>query len=184
MSNGESSYRRFLAGDETGIVEIIRDYKDGLILYINCIVGDLYTAEDLTEETFIKLYVKKPSFSGKSSFKTWLYSIGRHTAVDYIRRHSRIKTSILEDAQYVSDKKDIESIHIKNEDMISVHHALSNIKPEYSQVIYLVYFEGFDNTEAAKIMKKTNKQIRDLLYNAKKALKNELEKEGFVYEGL
>lgn len=37
MNNGEGSYRRFLSGDKDALIEIIRDYKDGLILYINSI---------------------------------------------------------------------------------------------------------------------------------------------------
>ena len=47
MERGTDSYRRFLAGDENGLVEIIRDYKDGLILYRNSFVNHVYTAEDL-----------------------------------------------------------------------------------------------------------------------------------------
>ena len=44
MDNGASSYRRFLDGDDEGIVEIIRDYKDGLILYLNGFTQDISTA--------------------------------------------------------------------------------------------------------------------------------------------
>ena len=50
MDNGASSYRRFLDGDDEGIVEIIRDYKDGLILYLNGFTQDISTAEELMEE--------------------------------------------------------------------------------------------------------------------------------------
>ena len=64
MDNGASSYRRFLDGDDTGIVEIIRDYKDGLILYLNGITGNIHTAEEIMEDTFVKLVTKKPRFSG------------------------------------------------------------------------------------------------------------------------
>ena len=71
------SYRRYLEGDDEGMVEVIRDHKDGLTLYLAGIVGNIFTAEELTEETFFKLVVKKPRFAGKSSFKTWLYAIGR-----------------------------------------------------------------------------------------------------------
>ena len=52
MDNGASSYRRFLDGDENGIVEIIRDYKDGLIFYLNGFTQNIYVAEELAEETF------------------------------------------------------------------------------------------------------------------------------------
>lgn len=50
MDNGASSYRRFLEGDDSGIVEIIRDYKDGLILFLNRYVNNIHTAEELAEE--------------------------------------------------------------------------------------------------------------------------------------
>ena len=75
MDNGASSYRRFLGGDENGIVEIIRDYKDGLILYLNGFTQNICIAEELMEETFVKIVVKKPKFSARYSFKTWLYNI-------------------------------------------------------------------------------------------------------------
>ena len=89
MDNGASSYRRFLEGDENGIVEIIRDYKDGLILYLNGFTLNVCIAEELMEETFVKLVVKKPKFSARYSFKTWLYTIGRNVAIDYLRRNSK-----------------------------------------------------------------------------------------------
>ena len=68
MENGASSYRRFLEGDESGIVDIIRDYKDGLMLYMNQFVKNIHIAEDLTEDCFVRLVVKRPKFKGKSSF--------------------------------------------------------------------------------------------------------------------
>ena len=76
MDNGASSYRRFLDGDDNGFVEIVRDYKDGLILFLDSFVSNLSIAEDLAEDTFVKLGINKPHFSGKSSFKTWLYAVG------------------------------------------------------------------------------------------------------------
>ena len=54
MDNGASSYRRFLDGDENGLVEIIRDYKDGLIFYLNGFTQNIYVAEELAEERGIR----------------------------------------------------------------------------------------------------------------------------------
>lgn len=93
MDNGASSYRRFLEGDEDGFIEIVRDYKDGLMLYINSFTNNIHIAEELTEETFVKLALKKPRDSKKSSFKTWLYTIGRNTAIDYLRKNSKLQKS-------------------------------------------------------------------------------------------
>ncbi len=182
-ANGAECYRRFLDGDEDGIVEIIRDYKDGLILYLNGIVGNIHTAEDVMEETFVKLVVKKPRYSEKFSFKTWLYTIGRNAALDHLRHNSK-KSDTPVDELEIADKENLELSYIKEEQKIMVHHALANLKADYRQVLYLSFFEELSNEETAAVMRKSKRQVENLLYRAKLSLKNELEKEGFVYEGL
>ena len=185
MDSGADSYRRFLNGDEDGIVEIIRDYKDGLMLYLNKYVQNIHVAEELTEDTFVKVVVKRPRFSGKSSFKTWLYAIGRNVAVDHLRRISRITIVPLDNVPISDgDERDIELCYITNERKILIHRMLERINPEYRKVIYLAYFEDFKNEQIAYIMKKSKKQTENLIYRAKTALRSELMKEGFVYEEL
>lgn len=184
MDNGAVSYHRFLDGDDNGIVEIIENYKDGLILYLNGFAGNIQTAEEWMEEVFVKLVIKKPRFMGKCSFKTWLYTIGRNVALDALRRRSRFSEVALDDS--LSDGADeevnLERAYLRQERKIVVHRALRNIKSEYRQVLYLLFFEQFDNGEIAQIMKKSKRQIENLIYRAKMSLKSELEREGFIYE--
>ena len=90
----------------------------------------------------------------------------------------------MESQEYLADEENIESEYIKSEQKRLVHQALHNLKLEYRQVLYLTYFKGFSKTEAALIMKKNERQIKDLLFNSKKALKTELERRGFEYEEL
>ncbi len=183
MDSGVSSYRRFLDGDDKGIVEIVRDYKDGLILFLNGYVRNIHTAEELAEDTFFRIMIKKPRFSERSSFKSWLYGIGRNVAVDHIRKSRKSAAISAEDAEnYLSDEYDLERSYIKEEQRISVHRALKKLPQDYRQIIWLVFFEGLSNEESAAVMKKNSRQIRNLLYRAKLSLKSELEKEGFVYE--
>ena len=185
MDNGASSYRRYLDGDDTGLTDIIRYYKDGLTLYINTYVKNIFVAEELMEEIFFKLAVKKPRFSGKSSFKTWLYAIARNVAVDYLRKNSRLTETPIEVlANYLAEEADVEIEHLKKEQKLLLHRTMARLKAEYFQVLYLVYFEDFSNEEVAKIMKKSKRQIENLIYRAKNTLKAELEKEGFEYENL
>ncbi len=185
MDNGESSYRRFLGGDQNGIAEIIRDYKDGLILYINSFVCDLYTAEELCEDTFVKLMVKKPHYKGNASFKTWLYAIGRNIALDYLK-HSKKKFNLSLEAveELPCDQQDFLSTYLKEEQKLALHRAMSGIKDEYRQALWLTYFEGLSNKETAYIMKKSLHSTETLIYRAKKQLKIQLEKEDFCYEEL
>lgn len=182
MDNGESSYRRFLAGDDEGLHEIICTYRAGLILYLNSFVQNIHTAEDLTEDTFAEIAIKCPKFAAKSSFKTWLYAIARNITAKHLRKHAKLSVVPLESQEYLADEENLESNYIKTEQEHMVHQALHRLKLEYRQVLYLIYFEEFTNAEAALIMKKSSRQVETLLYNAKKALKSEMERSGFDYE--
>lgn len=181
MDNGASKYSCFLNGDNDALVEIIRDYKDGLTYFLGGFVGDLSLAEELMEDTFVRLYVKKPRFSEKSSFKTWLYAIGRNVAREYIRKEKKQKTVPLEDHAELADQTfDPEQSYFQNENRAQLYAAMLRLKPEYRQVLWLQYFEGLRDKEIAQIMKKTPNNISVLLHRAKKALKDELEKEGVL----
>ena len=180
MERGTQSYERFLAGDESGLAEIIQDYSDGLILYLNSFVNQISTAELLAEDTFVRLAVKKPRDRGKGSFRTWLYAIGRNIAIDHLRRQNRHKTVSLEDAaQWQDEQQAIEAAYIREESRIRVHRAMEALKPEYRQVLWLVYFEGFSCREAAGVMGKSVHAAETLAYRARLALKALLEQEGF-----
>ena len=185
MDNGASSYRRFLDGDDEGVVEIIKDYKDGLTLYLNGYVNNIFVAEDLMAETFFKIVVKKPKFTCKYSFKTWLFTIGRNVTIDFIRHNDKILDKPIEDFEnYLFEEESVEKAYLREESKITLHKAIRKLKSEYRQVLYLIYFEGFSNAEAAAAMKKSKHQIENLVYRARMSLKSELDKEGFVYEEL
>ncbi len=185
MDNGASSYRRFLEGDDDGIVQIIKDHKDGLMLYLNSFVQNIHLAEDLTEDTFVKLIARQPRFLGKSTFKTWLYSIGRNTALDHLRKGTKLPTVSAEEAMaLIADEADVAKQYLQTERKLQVHKALKQLNKEYRQVLVLIYFEDFENAQVASILGKSKKQVENLIYRAKLSLKSELKKEGFVYEDL
>lgn len=186
MDNGASSYLRFLDGDENGLAEIIRDYKDGLILYLLGFTKNIHIAEEMMEDTFVKLVVKKPRFSEKYSFKTWLYTIGRNAAIDYLRHSSHKASAPVEDFADILGEEEysLEQAYIREEQKITVHKAINKLGKNYRQVLYLSFFEGMKNAEIAAVMKKSKRQTENLIYRAKQSLKTELEKEGFVYEEL
>ncbi|MGN0480251.1 MAG: RNA polymerase sigma factor [Lachnospiraceae bacterium] len=183
MDNGAGSYRRFLDGDDNGLRELIDEYYDGLVLYLNTYLRNILTAEELAEDVFALLAIRKPKFGGRSGFKTWLYAIGRNTAVDYIRKEAGKNTLSIEawggDA---SGDINVEAEYIAGEDKKLIHRAMSRLKPEYRQALWLVYFENMTGREVAQVMKRTVASVEHLIRRAKAALKREMEKEGFVYE--
>ncbi|NLT08905.1 MAG: sigma-70 family RNA polymerase sigma factor [Ruminococcus sp.] len=184
MDNGASSYRRFRDnGDVSGFDEIFMEYSDGLMLYLLSIVGNIWTAEELTEETFFLIGTKKPKFKEKCSFKTWLYTIGRNIALNYLKKNAKKPTVPFENAQeLISDEEAVEDAYIKKEQQIIVYRAMRKLQPKYQQVLWLIYFEGLSNKEAAKVMKKSVRSTESILYRAKKSLRSQLEMEGVNYE--
>ena len=178
MDNGASSYRRFLDGDEAGLNEIVEMYGDNLMYFINGIVKNIEMAEDLMEDTFMELLIHKHHFRGESSFKTYLFKIGRNKALNALKRN-RIYVEFDDDLE---DLQKLEDTIITNEKNRHVKSAMGKLKDDYATVIHLLYFEDMSYDEIGRVMKKTNKQIKNLAYRARNSLKEILEKEGFSYE--
>lgn len=187
MDNGAVNYERFLQGEKESLVEIIREYKDGLIFYINSIVKDLVQAEELAEDVFVKLAVKKPKDKKNAGFKTLLYTIGRNVAIDYYRKNKKKierEISLDEIGDLGGGGEDALTIYLKNEERKLLHRAMKRLKMEYRMVLWLVYFEGISHREVASIMNKSVHGIDTLVYRARLKLKEELGKEGYIYEEL
>ena len=184
MDNGASSYRRFLAGDDNGLADIIREYRDGHIFYLNGFVNNNHTAEDLAEDVFIKIAAKKPHFKERSSFKTWLYAIGRNEAYGMLRREKIAYVPLDEIPELATVYEAPELRYFGEEKYRALHRCLGRLKSEYHQVLWLYYFEELSAKEIAAIMKKSVPNIDTLLYRARLAVKHELEMEGFDNENL
>lgn len=183
MDKGGECYRRFLAGDKAGLVDLVSLYYDGLVMFLMQIVGIPDVAEDLAEDTFLRLCVKQPNYKNEATFKTWLYTIARNLATDYLRKNKRFITltdSVI--SERVEIKDSVSESFFKNEISVALRKAMCSIKPEYAQVLFLTYFENLSNKETAKILKKSVHAVENLNYRARIALKAELEKEGFTDE--
>ena len=178
MDNGSELYRRFLDGDDEGLVGIIRDYKDGLILYIYGIVGNIQDAEALAEDTFVRIAVRRPKDRGKASFRTWLYTIGRNIALDHLRKRKRNGTVPLESLPETEDGlRELEESYLRKEKRAVINCAMEKLKPEYRQVLWLAYFEGFSLRDTAKLMGKSVHAAETLAWRARQSLKKLLEEE-------
>lgn len=177
MQDSELCYRKFLQGDPNALTELIRFHQAGLTLFLYGITKNYELAQDAVQETFIKLYVKKPKFKGNSQFQTWLYKIGKNTAVDLLRRK---KAMPLEVSPQPSEDPALQ--YLADENKRSVHRALCNLPPAYYEILWLVYFEELPVRDAAKIIGKSQNNTSVLLHRAKTALKNQLEQEDISYE--
>ncbi|MBP3412327.1 MAG: sigma-70 family RNA polymerase sigma factor [Oscillospiraceae bacterium] len=176
MDNGASSYRRYLNGDESAFHEIVKEYFDGLVLFLYRFVGDLAAAEDLALDAFTQLVVHKHRYNFRVSLKTYLFMIGRSRALDYIKHRKKLGMVCLDQAaELPSCETGPEEQLIEQEEKRQLHEALSRLEEKQRLVLHLVYFEELSCEEAAKVLKMNRKQVYNLLYRGKNALRTILE---------
>lgn len=178
MHDDASAYRRYLDGDERGFDEILHTYHDHLIYFIYQYVKNFEDAEDLAAETFMELVVHKRRFDFRSSFKTYLFAIARHKAIDHIRREKRRpRVSLEEMDREWADLVCVEKTVITSQTLEEVKKIIPRLSPDYATYLHLSLFEEFENEEIATIMKKTKKQMANISFRAKNALREALGKE-------
>ena len=179
MDNGASSYRRFLDGDESAFDEIMKEYFDNLVFFIDRFVHDIHAAEDIAIDAFSDLVVNKHQYNFKVTLKTYLFMLGRSRALNYIKHRGCLDFVELSEADNTpAEQETLEEIVLVDERKRVVNNALNSLSDDMRVVIHLVYFEDLTYDEAAKVMKKNRKQVDNLLYRAKKELRIILGKDG------
>ena len=181
MDNGASSYRRFLDGDDSAFDEIMKELFDKLVMFVNCYVRDLYAAEEIAIDTFSDLVVYRHRYNFKVTLKTYLFMIGRCRALNYIKRRKKTAYAELDTQQIASDAAaEPDRALFESESKKELYSALEQLPDDMRAAVTLVYFEEMSYEEAAKIMKKSRKQIDNLLYRGKKQMRVLLEREGDI----
>lgn len=178
MSTAEQFFRQYLGGDERALDEILALYHDALMLFINRYVQDMTTAEELAADSFAQLFLSPKKYNFSVSLKTYLFMIGKSRALDWLRAHHRKKTDRLPSALAAEDSP--EQVLIHDEEKRQLYAAIDRLRGDYKTAIHLIYFEELSYKEAAFVMKKSVKQVQNLVYRAKQALKEDYRKEGLL----
>ncbi len=177
---GYKYYQDFLNGDSLGFESLVKEYRNSLVLFIQQYVGDFHVAEDISQDVFVKLYVKKPHYSPKASFKTWLYTIAKRESMNYLKRQKNqadVDLSVLS-----ANEDDYLDCILAEEKQRALYSALGELNSDYRQVLLLCYFDNLSVKDIARLTAKKPRQVSDILYNAKKSLQAIIIKGGIKYE--
>lgn len=174
----EAIYKRYLANHEEEDFRILVErHRENLILFLMNFIHNQDDAEELMLDTFAEA-AASTRFMGKSSFKTWLFSIGKNLALMRLRKtHFTVELTEGIENVPVFESPDFEIL--KSEQNRQIYEALGRLKSEYRQFLFLQFFEEMSNDEIERVMKKSRKQIYNLSQRSKSALKEELERMGF-----
>ena len=173
-------YLAFLRSDNEAFNMLVRKYRKSLISFIIKYVKNIEIAEDLAQDTFVYMLINKKEYDFKYTFKTYLYTIAKSRAINYLKKEKR---KIIFDESYMLDndiklsEENLETTLMKKENYKKIYKALKNLKQDYRLAIYLADFQGFKYEEIGRILNKTLPQTKMLIHRARKALKKLLKKE-------
>ena len=175
--SGEELYRRFLDGDECSFEALVTLYRESLTRYIYSFIKDMRDAEEIMIDAFAELAASK-KYRGQSSIKTYLFSIGRHLAIRHARKFGNKNTVPFDSIDFDPDEITPEAGYLRAEQDGSVQTAMHSLKPDYHEVLRLVYFKNMSYADVGQTMRKTKKQVENLVYRARASLKKKLADKG------
>lgn len=126
------------------------NYSAAIFGVVNKIVRSEEIASDITQDSFVKIWKNLDNYSStKGTIFTWMLNIARNTAIDKIRSQEYLQTrQNLEIESYVG-VIDNENSTALNIDAIGLNKLVEKLRPEYRQLIDLVYFKGYSQSEIA-----------------------------------
>jgi RNA polymerase sigma-70 factor (ECF subfamily) len=160
--------RGFVENEAEAIEMIVRAYSLPLYYFIYGMIHQKEAAEDVVQESFSKAWKSRNKFDLTKNFKTWLFTIGRNTAIDFLRKEKNLNISQFEGEDgsnsLMETVKD-ESINLitdldnkLNYEIVS--RAMDELSSEYATVLNLRYKESFSFDEIADILKRPSGTVR------------------------
>ena len=179
IESDELLYRRFLIqGNEEDFRILLERHKESLMLFLYSFVHNMEDAEELMLDAYAEA-AAGANYSGKSTFKTWLFSIGKNMALMRLRKQRFTAGDSFEKTEETTDPPELNIL--REERNRQLYKALSQLKEEYRQILILLYLEDMSHEEAGKVMGRTKRQTYHLAERGRAALRDKLERMGFDY---
>ena len=170
--------QRILAGDENAFATLIEKYQRRVHAVAFRKVRDFQTAEDITQETFLRVHQKLATLNDPTKFSGWLYAIVDHLCIAWYREN-RLQTESLQDIYISEIETDVYSRYIATEHAKTtavaqqdlVKRLLTKLKESDREVITLHYFEEMTSSEIGEFLGVSENTIKSRLYRARQQLK-------------
>ena len=152
ISLSEEELVRALKAQETIAIQALYDMYSGALLgVISRIILQPEVAEDLLQETFIKIWNSAESYdSSKGRLFTWMMNVARNLSIDKLRSKDFKNSNKNQDIENNVDFIDAQKKVTFNADLLGLREMVVALKPEFTTVLDLVYFKGYTHMEAAE----------------------------------
>jgi RNA polymerase sigma-70 factor (ECF subfamily) len=191
MHDGDDDVRLMLAlraGDESAFGALFQRWSGPLLRYVERMVRDAASAEELVQETFLRMYRARERYQPDARFSTWLYTIATRLALNELRRprrqhpHRSTDEDEAEGAPLVlagSTPRADDVAHARRVGA-SVETALAALPERQRAALWLSAVEGLSYAEIAETLETTEKSVKALVHRARSALSEKL---GDAFEG-
>ena len=179
--------KKFQEGDVGAYNQLVNRFKDRLLNFIYRFVNDLDLAEDLVQDTLLKLYTHKDSYQEIAKFSTWLYTIAANLARTELRKKKRRKTFSVtelsrEDREFIIVSSDVdpsEDLSSQNFEK-SVQMALAELPDDFKTIIILRDIQELSYDEISKIVELPLGTVKSRINRARLKLYECLKNKGSV----
>ena len=149
--------KEFQNGNRNSYTQLVTRYRDKIISFLYRYMHDMDSAEDLAQETFFKVYLKKDSYKETYKFSTWLFTIAANLAKTELRKLKRRKTSSISD---INEDGTSENIFIdednteksSNNESKIIQKALSELEHDYKVIIIFREIQELSYDVISKIL--------------------------------
>jgi RNA polymerase sigma-70 factor (ECF subfamily) len=150
----EDELVRALKGRDTIAVRALYDmYAAALLGVITRIVQHTESAEDILQETFIKIWHSADKYdSSKGRLFTWMVNIARNLSIDRLRSKDFKNTGKNQDIEHIVDVIDDQKKLSLNIELLGLRDLVTGLKPELASVLEMVYYKGLTHVEAAEAL--------------------------------
>ena len=165
--------------DASAFEEIVRRYKRAILAYARSAIGSTQDAEEVTQDTFVKVYWAADRFDPKYSFKTWLYTIVSNTCKNKLRSRARRAKDISLDHENspvvtLSHEATPLDVYERNIKVEAVRDAIDSLPPRYKQVLHLRYVEGLRYREIGEALGLSLGNVEARIFRGKERIRQRL----------
>ena len=161
----------FQQGDEFAFVALYNRYKGPVYAFCAKMLLDRAAAQDVMQETFVRVYEHRQRLRRAGSFKSWLFTIARNQCLNTLRRSNRY-TEFDETAADVHafDGETPFARLMKSEQVELVDRFLKELSPEYREVLVLREYQNLSYDEIAAVTRNAVSSVKSRLFKARRKL--------------
>lgn len=167
--------KRLINGDQTAFELLFRFYYQGLVAFASQIVLDSSEAEEIVQDFFVQLWLKRKTIKKSGSLKSYFFTSVKNRSLNYLKKE-KVNEKIREELKYLVEKDQLYNpdLFVESELQAHIKSAFQKLPPRTKEVFTLSRFKGLSNDEIAGKLNISKRTVETQISNALRILREEL----------